>query len=129
MTEKRLYHDNTSKVFRLARWLDDHDYFHSTAEMLQFMERPWRWQREFELHHAYENAASDIELRNLLIDAIDNENATAEHLIHEDDWVIDRDGDCWRWMHMHDGSYLGSAGTVTEVVRMIECAKPQGVAS
>lgn len=129
MTEKRLCHEDQTNVFELAQWLDDQAYFDSPAAMLAFMQKPWRWQREFELHHAYQNAGGDIELRNLLIDAIDNDNATAEHLIYEECWVIDKDGDCWRWMHMHDGSYLGSAGTVTEAVRMIECAKPQGVAS
>ena len=65
----------------LASWLDSECWFGGSAEVIYFMEKPWKWEREYGLWLAWREAETE-ELRERLCEAI-GEEATAEDVLSE----------------------------------------------
>lgn len=76
-----MWYEDSSNVIGLATWLDDHSYFSDSQAVLRFFEKPWKWEREFELWDLFRSTRL-IHLRSRCVESLDD-NTTAEQLEEE----------------------------------------------
>lgn len=75
-------HNTYDEIIALADWLIDECVINGVHGLLGMLQRPDRWQRELAIHKAW-NATSDTELERLLVEALHDEDTTAEAVVAE----------------------------------------------
>ena len=66
-------HDN---VVGLARWMEKMDLWVSTAEVIYFMEKPWKWTLEYELWVLYKKQTSPELMMEIVVAATEQRPAS-----------------------------------------------------
>lgn len=62
------WYETYDNVVTLAEWLDMLCEFNETSDVIRFFEKPWKWDREWNL---FQQWTTSIEDRNLIIERLE----------------------------------------------------------
>ena len=55
------WHEVSDNVLGLATWLDGFCFFANTTDLLRYFDKPWKWQREYELYQRWSQSSDTDE--------------------------------------------------------------------
>lgn len=70
------WHESHDNLCGLARWMESEDLWLNTGELVYFLEKPWKWTREFELWQLWQTQADVDRQQEIVVAVIEEVSAS-----------------------------------------------------